>query len=72
MHRFCQSSDVFKSILLVLLTWLKGGGEHWSRELLSSVREFARSIGGSDTMKATVQEITDLTDEKVCAAYHDS
>ena len=61
-----------KSTLLVLRTWLEGEGEHWSRELLSSIREFARSIGGSDTMKVAVQEIANLADEKVCVAYHDS
>lgn len=72
MHRFCKSSDALKSILLVLRTWLEGGGEVWSRELLSSIREFSKSIGGSDTMKAVVQEIANLADEKVCVAYHDS
>ena len=56
---------------MVLRTWLGGGGEDWSGELLSSIREFARSIGGSDTMKAAVQEIANLADEKVCVAYHD-
>jgi hypothetical protein len=34
--------------------------------------EFARSVGGSDTMKAVVQEIANLADDKVCVAYHDS
>jgi hypothetical protein len=72
MHRICESSDALKSTLLVLRTWLKGGGEHWSRELLSSIKDFTRSISGSDTMKAAVQEIADLVDEKVCVAYHDS
>ena len=72
LHRSCESSDALKSTLLVLRTWLEGGGEHWSRELLSSIREFARSIGGSDTMKAAVQEIANLANEKVCVAYHDS
>jgi hypothetical protein len=67
-----QSSDALNSILMVLKTWLEGGGEHWSRELLSSIREFSGSIGGSDTMKAAVQEIVNLVDEKVCVAYHDS
>ena len=57
---------------MVLKTWLEGGGEHWSRELLSSIREFSGSIGGSDTMKAAVQEIANLVDEKVCDAYYDS
>jgi hypothetical protein len=57
---------------MILRTWLEGGGEHWSGELLSSIREFARSIGGSDTMKAVVREIANLADEKVRVAYHDS
>ena len=72
MRRFCEFSDALKSTLLVLRTWLEGGDEHWSRELLSSIREFARSIGGSDTIKAVVQEITNLANEKVCVTYHDS
>jgi hypothetical protein len=72
MHRFCESSDALKSTLLVLRTWLEGGGEHWSHELLLSIREFARSIGGSDTMKAAVQEIANLANEKVCVVHHDS
>jgi len=72
MHRFCESSDALKSTLLVLRTWIGGGGEYWSRELLSAIGEFARSIGGSDTMKAAVQEIANLVNEKVCVAYHDS
>jgi hypothetical protein len=74
MHRFCESSDASKSTLLVMRTWLEGGGEHWSRELLSSIREFASlwSTGGSDTMRAAVQEIATLANEKVCVAYHDS
>ncbi len=53
-----------KSTLLVLRTCLEGS-ELWSRELLSSIREFAKSIGGSDTMKATAQEIANLANEKV-------
>jgi hypothetical protein len=57
---------------MVLKTWLEGVGEHWSRELLSSIREFLGSIGGSDTMKAAAQEIANLADVKVCVAYHDS
>jgi len=72
MHKFCESSDALKSTLLVLRTWLEGGGEHCSRALLSSIREFTRSIGGSDIMKGTVQEIANLADEKVCVAYHAS
>ena len=72
MPRFCESPDDLKSALLVLRTWLEGGGEHWSRELLSSIREFARSIGGSDTMNAAVQDIANLANERVCVAYHDS
>jgi hypothetical protein len=60
-----------KSTLLVLRTWLEGG-ELWSRELLSSIREFAKSIGGSDNMKATAQEIANLANEKVCVGDHDS
>lgn len=71
MHRLLEYSDSLKSTLLVLRTWLEGGGEHWSRELLSSIREFARSIGGSDTMKAVVEEIANLANEKVCVTYHD-
>lgn len=62
---FIPSGSSRYSTLLVLRTWLKGGGEHWSRELLSSIREFARSIGGSDTMKDAVQEIANLADEKM-------
>jgi hypothetical protein len=42
------------------------------RELLSSIREFARTIGGSDTMREVAQEIVDLASEKVCASDHDS
>jgi hypothetical protein len=72
MHRFCETSDALESTLLILRTWLEGGGEHWSRELLLSIREFARSIRGSDTMKAVAQEIANLANEKVCVAYHDS
>lgn len=72
MHGFCESSDVLKSTLLVLRTWLEGEGEHWSRELLSSIGEFSRSIGGSDTMNATVQDIANLANERVCIVYHDS
>ena len=56
------------SALLVLRTWLQGESENWtqSRELLLSIRDFARSVGGSDTMKAAAQEIADRADEKVC------
>lgn len=36
------------------------------RELLSSIREFSRSISGSDTMREVAQEIADLASEKVC------
>ena len=57
---------------MVLQAWLEGEGQHWSRELLSSVREFSGSIGGSDTMQAAVQEIANLTAEKVCVTYLDS
>ncbi|KAI0282529.1 hypothetical protein BGY98DRAFT_88392 [Russula aff. rugulosa BPL654] len=62
---FIPSGSSRYSILLVLRTWLEGGGEVWSRELLSSIREFSKSIGGSDTMKAAVQEIANLADEKL-------
>jgi hypothetical protein len=72
MHRCYESPDTLKSTLLILRTWLEGGGEHWSRELLLSIREFARSIRGSDPMKAAAQEIANFADEKVCVAYHDS
>jgi hypothetical protein len=42
------------------------------RELLSSIREFAKSIGGSDTMREVAQEIADIASEKVCASDHNS
>jgi hypothetical protein len=40
--------------------------------LLSSIREFARSVSGSDTMTDTAQEIANLANEKVCVADHNS
>ncbi|KAF8496698.1 ras guanine nucleotide exchange factor domain-containing protein [Russula emetica] len=62
---FIPSGSSRYSTLLVLRTWLEDGGEHWSRGLLSSISEFARSIGGSDTMKTAVQEIANLANEKM-------
>jgi len=41
-------------------------------ELLSSIREFAGSIGGSDTMRGVAQEIADLASEKVRTSDHTS
>jgi hypothetical protein len=61
-----------KSTLLFLRTWLRSQGEPMGRELLSSIRDFARSIGGSDTMREVAQEIADLASEKVCASDHNS
>lgn len=54
-----------KSTLQVLRIWLQGESEQWSRKLLSSIRDFARSVGGSDTMKDAAQGIADLANEKV-------
>ena len=63
-----------ESALLVLRKWLQGESENWtqSRELLSTIRDFARSVGGSDTMKGAAQGIANLANEKVCVADIDS
>jgi hypothetical protein len=59
---------------LVLRKWLQGESENWtqSRELLSSIRDFARSVGGSDTMKDAARGVANLANEKVCVADIDS
>jgi hypothetical protein len=65
--------DDRKSTLLFLRTWLRSQDVPMGRESLSSIREFARSIGGSDlsdTMREVAQEIADLASEKVCASSH--
>ena len=52
--------------------WLRGENERWSRELLTSIRDFATSISGVDTMKNAALEIAKFANEKVCVADHDS
>ncbi|KAI0255389.1 hypothetical protein BJV78DRAFT_1279551 [Lactifluus subvellereus] len=55
------------STLLFLRTWLQGEGENMGRELLTSIRQFARSVGGSEIMNKVAQEIVNLVDEKMNA-----
>ncbi|KAI0003232.1 hypothetical protein BJV74DRAFT_881694 [Russula compacta] len=62
-----SSGSIRYSTLLLLRTWLRAEGEHLGRELLSSIREFSRSVGGSDTMREVAQEIVDLASEKMNA-----
>ena len=65
-------SDALKSTLLFLRTWLRDQDDRLGRELLSSIREFARSIGGSDIMREVAQEILDLASEKVRTSNHNT
>ncbi|KAH9989792.1 hypothetical protein BJV77DRAFT_1015930 [Russula vinacea] len=62
---FHLSGSTRYSILLVLRTWLHGESELRNRDLLSSIRDFARSVGGSDTMTDAAQEIANLADERM-------
>jgi hypothetical protein len=72
MHQLCEFPDALNSTLLVLRTWLQGESDHLRRGLLSSIRDFARSVSGSDTMRDVAQEIANLANEKVCVADYDS
>ncbi|KAI0303379.1 hypothetical protein B0F90DRAFT_1816200 [Multifurca ochricompacta] len=60
-------SSIRYSILLFLRTWLKAEGEFIGRELLSSIKEFALSVSGSETMREVTREIVDLSSEKMDA-----
>ncbi|KAI9508854.1 ras guanine nucleotide exchange factor domain-containing protein [Russula earlei] len=60
-----HSASIPYSILLLLRTWLSGEGERIDHELLSSIKDFASSIGGSEKMRELTQEIVNLATEKM-------
>ena len=68
----CGSLTRRSSTLLFLRTWLQGEGGNMGSELLTSIRQFARSVGGSEIMNKVAEEIVNLVGEKVCTSGHAS
>jgi son of sevenless len=68
----CTYSDVRSlthrsSTLLFLQTWLQCDGENMGYELLTSIKQFAKTVAGSDSdiINPMVQEIVNLVGEKL-------
>ena len=51
--------------LLFLRAWLTAEGEHMDNEVLSSIRTFASTVSGSDTMRQVAQEIVECVGKNV-------
>lgn len=55
--------DLSPRILLFIESWLKKGFEDPELTCSSKIREFARSVTGSQTMEAKAKEIETLVDD---------
>ncbi|KAH9967849.1 hypothetical protein BC827DRAFT_1168576 [Russula dissimulans] len=63
-----HSAAIPYSILQVMRIWLGIEGEYMGSELLSAIKEFSRSIEGSDKMREAAGEIVSLASEKMNVA----